>query len=103
MSKKCCTLKETFSWLTEILIRVLLIPLVWLVNSDMMPTFHRQVQPQNWHQANYPHLKHGTIPYSHVVIVACTAPVVVFIVYSICHCLGKSSKLFSALELLLYL
>ena len=50
MSEKCCTLKETFSWLTEVLIRLLLIPLVWLVNSDMMPIFHRQVQPQNWHQ-----------------------------------------------------
>jgi len=97
MDKNCCTLKETCSWLTEILIRLLLIPLVWLVNSDMMPTFHRQVQPQNWPQANYPHLKHGTIPYSHVVIVACAAPMVVFIIYSICYCLGNKQNKFQHL------
>ena len=87
--EKCCTVKSVLSWMVELLIRGVLIGGVLIANSDAMPLFHREMAVPDWPQANYPHLKHGTIPYIYVVATACLAPVAIFTFYAICASLAN--------------
>jgi len=97
--EKCCTAKSVLSWIFEFALRAALVGAILAANSDLMPLFHREMRPSDWPQANYPHLKHGTIPYIHVVATACLAPIGIFIFYALCSSLvnGRTlgSKLFS--------
>ena len=86
------------SWTVEVLIRGILITGIALANSDLMPIFERQKQPQDQHEANFPHLKSGSIPYGHVIAVATVAPYVIYTIYAVVFCINSCGGKFLSLK-----